>query len=141
MADEYGYCVNDDYGNMACITSNRPLTPAEVDQYISIDTSVPPGNPPLAPTVPEDKPWYQDALDAVTSWFTNADALILGCVLVAVVIVVLLVRYARNSDLAPDAHDVEYYIEDLNDAAGVRIYDDYELNDEYDDEDEFSTMR
>lgn len=129
MSDEYTYCVSNQQAE-ACITSNRPLTPAQVDQYISIDSSVPPGNPFLTPPpVPEDQPWYRDwfesaiyALDDALRWVTERSIMEIIIMVAVLGVVIALVRYARSSDLADDAYEAEDRIEDLNDEAYDRAY-------------------
>ena len=144
MSDDYTYCVSDASGTaQACITSNRPLTPAEVDAYISIDSSVPPGNPLLTPPMaPEDKPWYRDLFDTVINWITDLTVDEISIGVVAIVILAVLIRSFWSSDLADDAYEVEDRIQELNDDAYDRMYDDSEMEDEYDDDfDEQSMSR
>jgi hypothetical protein len=121
VSDEYTYCV---YGQnaQACITSSHPMTEAEVRSHVSI-TPQNEYNEVFTQPVPQDQPWYLDAFDAVTNWFTDQTVMGLGGLAVALVAVILLVRYVRLSDMAPDAYEAEDYIEDLNDEAYDRMYD------------------
>jgi len=120
VTDEYTYCV---YGQnaQACITSSHPMTEAEVRSYVSISPENE-YNEVYTQPVPQDQPWYLDAFDTMTNWFTNQTVLGLGGLAVALVVASLLVWYVRSSDMAPGAYDAEEYIEDLNDEAYERMY-------------------
>lgn len=128
MSDRYTYCVSDESSTAhveACITSNHPLTPAEVDSYISVsadsyydDTYV-----------PVDQPWYWDWFDGALNgfdnsvrWVTERSIIEIIIMVATLAVIIALVTFARSSDLADDSYEAEDYIEELNDDASDRAY-------------------
>ncbi|HAC56619.1 TPA: hypothetical protein DCF80_03890 [Candidatus Saccharibacteria bacterium] len=74
-------------------------------------------------TEPVDKPWYQDIWETVSGWLENGTAMdiliILGVITVCGCVLLLpkLIAYLQERDLADDAYNAEWEIEDLNYAA------------------------
>lgn len=93
-----------------------------------------------------DKPWYQDVWDKlgwihqpIESAWNTVPAFQLGLIILGITALIGFAlwfgRRAVENDLAPDAYDVEDYMDNLNESADERNYaphDDYAYDGEYD---------